>query len=344
MCRRAVVDNAAPAHAAGLGGTLMRILGHLALCLLAMLSASAASGQAWPNKPIRLVVAYPPGGPTDLVGRLYAAKLTELWGQPVVVENRPGANGNIAAQLVAKASPDGTTFLLHASSLVINALLYKAPGYDPLADFTPISQVFDYKLVVVVHPKVPVTSITELVAAAKAKPGMMTFASAGGVGAPTHLSVEMFKQVAGIELVHVPYAGGSPAVNDLLAGHVDLMFNNPTQSLPHIKSGKLRGIAVTGLARIPQAPDLPTVAELGYPGFDVGTWFAVWGPAGLSPSIVTTASEAIGRISRQAETREQLAVHGLNPIGGTAPELAAFMRAELARWGTVISAANIKSE
>jgi len=223
----------------------MRIIGRFALVLAAMLLAMPASAQSWPNKPIRLVVAYPPGGPTDLVGRLYAAKLTELWGQPVVVENRPGANGNIAAQLVAKSAPDGSTFLLHASSLVINALLYKAPGYDPLADFTPISQVFDYKLVVVVHPSVPVNSLAELVAAAKAKPGTMTFASAGGVGAPTHLSVEMFKQIAGIDLVHVPYAGGAPAVSDLLAGHVNLMFNNPTQSLPHIKSGKLRGIATT---------------------------------------------------------------------------------------------------
>ena len=331
---------------AGQGGNAMRALGRsaVALVLLAVLWSQAALAQAWPTKPVRLVVAYPPGGPTDLVGRLYAAKLSEAWGQPVVVENRPGANGNIAAQAVAKSAPDGQTFLLHASSLVINSLLYKAPGYDPMADFTPIALAFDYKLIVVVHPSRPITSLAELVAAAKAEPGKLTFASAGGVGAPTHLAVELFKQRAGIDMVHVPYAGGAPAVNDLLAGIVDLMFNNPTQSLPYIKSGKLRGLATTGLERMAQAPELPTVAESGYPGFDVGTWFAFWAPAGLPPAIATTMSEAVGRLSRLPEIREQLAVHGLNPLGSTPAALAEFMRAELERWSTVLRAANIKPE
>lgn len=313
----------------------------LLAALVAVALALPASADTWPTRPVRLVVPYPPGGPTDLVGRLYAAKLGELWGQPVVVENRSGANGNIAAQLVAKSSADGGTLLLHASSLVINTLLYKNIGYDALKDFTPISQVFDYKLVVVVHPDVPIRSVKDLVETARAKPGAVTFASAGGAGAPTHLSVEMFKQIAGIDLLHVPYAGGAPATNDLLAGHVMLMFNNPTQSLPHLKAGKLRGLAVTGLTRMPQAPDLPTLDELGYTGFDVGTWFALWGPAGLSADIVAAVHRAVVKIAAMPDVRERHDQHGLNVIAGTPAELARIMRADLDQWGKVIRAANI---
>ena len=216
----------------------------IAMCL----SAFPAAAQTYPSKTVRIIVSYPPGGPTDLVGRTFANKLQEMWGQPVVVENRPGANGNIAAQAVAKSPGDGYTLLLHSSSLVINPILYKAPGYEPFAQFTPVSLLFDYKLVVVVTPSFAVNSLAELVAAAKARPGEITYASAGGVGAPTHLSVEMFKQIAGIDMIHIPYQGGSPAVNDLLGGHVQLMFNNPTQSLPYIKVGKLRGLRRRGAA------------------------------------------------------------------------------------------------
>lgn len=309
---------------------------------LALLVAAPAFAQNFPSKPMRLVVPYPPGGPTDLVGRLFAHKLAEMWGQPVVVENRSGANGNIAAQLVAKAPPDGTTFLLHSSSLVLNALLYGNPGYNPFGDFTPISQVFDYKLVVVVHPSVPVKTFQDLVDLARAKPGTVTYASAGGAGAPTHLSVEMFKQRAGLDIVHVPYQGGAPATNDLLAGHVMMMFNNPTQSLPYVKSGQLRGLAVTGPTRNPMAPDLPTVAELGYPGYDVGTWYGFWGPHGLPPEIVRVASEAIMKIARMPEVIEKLHANGLTPIGGTPEELARIMRSDWEVWGKVIRDAKIR--
>jgi len=168
-------------------------------------TTTAARAQAWPNKPMRLIIPYPPGGPTDLVGRLYAQKLSEILGQPIVAENRSGANGNIAAQLVAKAPADGSTFILHSSSMVINPLMYKAIGYDPFADFTPISQLFDYKLVVVAHPSLPAKTFPEMVAMAKAQPGKLTYGSAGGAGAPTHLAVEMFKQIAGVNITHVPY-------------------------------------------------------------------------------------------------------------------------------------------
>jgi tripartite-type tricarboxylate transporter receptor subunit TctC len=320
----------------------MRKLGWAILVIAAFFSPAVA--QEFPVKPIRLVIPYPPGGPTDVVGRTYAAKMQEMWGQPVVVENRSGANGNIASQLVAKAPGDGYTMLLHASSFIINPLLYKSPGYDPFKEFTPISLIFDYKLVVVVNPSFPVNSIEELVRAAKAKPGSITYASAGGVGAPTHLSVEMFKQIAGIDLVHVPYQGGAPAVNDLLAGHVNLMFNNPPQSLPHIKAGKLRGLATTGTKRSPQAPDLPTVAELGYPGYDVGTWFGLWGSAGVPAPVVEKLSGAVARISAMKDVIAQMEAAGLTVIGSTAAELHAFQRSEAERWGKVIKAANIAIE
>jgi len=314
-----------------------------ALALIAILGLCADShAQDFPAKPIRLVVPYPPGGPTDVVGRLFANKMTEAFGQPVVVENRTGANGNIAAQLVAKSPPDGYTLLLHSSSMVINPMLYRAPGYDPFKEFTPVSLLFDYKLMVVVHPSVPANSLQELVALAKAKPGGLSFASAGGVGAPTHLSVEMFAQVAGIEVTHIPYAGGAPAVNDLLGGHVQFMFNNPTQSLPHIKAGKLRALATTGTKRMPQMPDLPTVAELGYKDFDVGTWFAVWAPAGTPAPVVAKLTGAIQKAAALADVKEQLVMHGLVGIASTAEALETYQKSEAERWGRVIKAANVK--
>ena len=314
----------------------------LLLLLTLGLLAWPAAAQDYPNKPIRLVVPYPPGGPTDLVGRTYAAKLQDMWGQPVIVENRSGANGNIASQLVAKAPADGYTLLLHASSFVINPHLYKAPGYDPFKEFTPVSLLFDYKLIVVVHPSFPVTSISELVAAAKAKPGTINFASAGGVGAPTHLSVEMFKQIAGIDLVHVPYQGGAPAVNDLLAGHVPLMFNNPTQSLGYIKAGKLRALATTGTKRSTQMPELPTIAELGYPGYDVGTWFAVWAPAGTPAAAVEKLNGGIVKISAMPDVLAKLDEQGLTVIGSSVAELERYQKAESERWAQVIKDAKVE--
>ncbi|MGD9802463.1 MAG: Bug family tripartite tricarboxylate transporter substrate binding protein [Hyphomicrobiaceae bacterium] len=303
-----------------------------------------ASAQDYPSKPIRIIVPYPAGGPTDLVARKLGEQMQLLWGQPVVAENRAGANGNIAAQLVAKAHGDGYTLLLHASSMIINPLLHKAVGYDLYKDFTPIGLVFDYKLIVVAHPSFAPNSIQELVAAAKAKPGSISYASAGGMGAPTHLSVEMFKQMAGIDILHVPYAGGAPAVNDLLGGHVQLMFNNPTQSLQYIKAGKLKALATTGSRRMEQAPELPTVAELGYPGYDVGTWYALWGPAGVPAPIVEKISDAVQGILKKPEIKKLLSEQGLNPLGSTPAELAAFQKSEQERWGKVISAANIKLE
>ena len=314
------------------------------LAMLCVAAPLAARAQDYPTKPIRFVVPYPPGGPTDLVGRLYANKLGEIFGKPVVVENRSGANGNIASQLVTKSAPDGYTILMHSSSLFINTMLYKSPGYDPTTELTPVGLVFDYKLMVVVHPSFAVNSLQELVAAAKAKPGTISYASAGGAGAPTHLSVEMFKQVAGIDLIHVPYQGGAPAVNDLLGGHVQMMFNNPTQSLPYIRTGKLRALATTGARRMPQAPELPTVIELGYPGFDVGTWYGIWAPAGTPAPVVATLNAALLRIAAMPDVQETLTAQGLNNIASTPAELEAFQKSETIRWGKVIKAASIVAD
>lgn len=316
----------------------------LALLLAALSCAGEATAQGYPTKTVRIVVPYPPGGPPDVVGRMIAGRLQEAWSQPVVIENRPGANGNIGAQLVAKSANDGTTLLLHASSLVINPLLYAAPGYDAFRDFAPISEVFDYKLIVVTHPTVPANTLKELVTLARSQPGGLNYASAGGVGAPTHLSVEMFKQMAGIELVHIPYQGASQALNDLLAGNVPLMFNNPILSLPYVSTGKLKAIATTGLARMKQLPDVPTVAESGYPGFDVGTWFGLWAPAGTPAEVIETINAAVAKTTRSPETREKIEAMGSNAIGSSVAEFAAFQKAESERWAKVIKAAGIKLE
>lgn len=308
------------------------------------LSATGALAQVYPSKTVRIVVPLPPGGPTDFVARLYAAKMAELWGQPVVIENRPGASGTIGAQLVAKSLGDGYTLLLQSSSFVVNPMLFKAPGYSPFKDFTPISLLFDYKLVVVVHPSFTVASLAELVAAAKAKPGAVSYASAGGGGAPTHLSVEMFKRIADIDVLHVPYQGGAPALNDLLAGHVQFMFNNPTQSLPYIKSGKLRALATTGSQRMPQLPELATVSELGYPGYDVGTWFGLWAPAGTPTRVVDTINVAVKQIAAMSDVRDQHYDQGLVVIASSAAELDSFQRSEAERWGAVIREAKIEAQ
>jgi len=329
-------------------GTIRALRAALPLALSLLLcwpaAAQTAAPEAWPSRPVRFVVPFPPGGPADVLARLYAVKLSGAWGQQVVVENRGGANGNIGAQAVAKSAPDGYTFLVHASSAVINKLLFKDPGYDPLTDFAPVSELADYKLVVVVHPSVPARTLKELVDLAKAKPGTVTYASAGGAGVPTHLAVEMFKQAAGVDLVHVPYAGAAPATNDLLAGHVMMMFNNPLSALPHVKAGKLRALAVASLQRLPLAPDVPTVAESGYPGFEAGTWFGMWAPRAVPEAIVRAAQAGVAEVAAMPEVRDQLAAQGLTAIGSTPEAFDRFQRQEMERWGRVIHTANITVE
>jgi tripartite-type tricarboxylate transporter receptor subunit TctC len=305
--------------------------------------ATETHAQSFPSKSVRLIVPFPPGGPADLLGRVYAEKLSAAWSQPVVVENRAGAAGNIGSDMTAKASPDGYTVLLIASSHVINSALYDKLPYDPIKDFTPISQVAYYSLVLVAHPSVPAQSLTELVALAKAQPGKLVLVSAGN-GTPTHLTAELFRTAAQIDFLHVPYKGAAPATNDLLAGQGQLMFNNPVSALPHVTAGKLKALAVTGTQRSALAPDIPTIAESGYPGFEAGTWYAFLAPAGLPPEILKKLSMDIVAITKQDDLKARFAKMGIEALGSTPEQLSEAMQADLVKWSAVIRNANIKPD
>ena len=253
-------------------------------------AANRAQAQGWARRPVRLVVPFPAGGPPDVLGRAMAEALAARWGQPVVIDNRPGAGGNLGAEHVARSAPDGHTLLLCASSHVQGSALFHNLPFDPLRDFSAVAMLSIYALVAIVHPSVPVQTLAELVALAKREPGRVTYGSTG-VGTPTHLVVELFRLRAGIELTHVPYGGAAPAQTAILAGQVMAMFNNPVLSIPAIRDGALRGLATTGAARMPQLPDLPTVAESGYPGFEAGTWYGVLAPAGLPAPLAESLAD-----------------------------------------------------
>ena len=313
------------------------------LIAITSFGATESRAQSFPSKSVRLIVPFPPGGPADVLGRLYAEKLSAVWSQPVVVENRAGAAGNIGSDMTAKASPDGYTLLLIASSHVINSALYDKLPYDPIKDFTPISQVAYYSLVLVAHPSVPAQSLSELVALAKAQPGKLALVSAGN-GTPTHLTAELFRTAAQIDFLHVPYKGAAPATNDLLAGQGQLMFNNPVSALPHVTAGKLKALAVTGTQRSALAPDIPTIAESGYPGFEAGTWYAFLAPAGLPPEISKKLSMDIVAITKQDDLKARFAKMGIEALGSTPEQLSEVMQADLIKWSAVIRNANIKPD
>ena len=318
--------------------------GFFSLCACALLALPpAALAQAYPARPVRIIVPFPPGGPADVLGRMFADKLQGMWGQPVLVDNRAGAAGNVGSEAAAKSAPDGYAVLLAASSHVTNAGLYAKLPYDPIKDFTPISQVAYYSLVLVTHPSLPVASVGELIAFAKANPGRISWASAGS-GTPTHLTAELFGLVTGIKFLHVPYKGAAPATTDLLGGQVQAMFNNPVSALPHVRSGQLRGLATTGAQRSPAAPDIPTVAELGFAGFEAGTWYALLGPAGMPKEIAAKFSADANAVLKMAEVRAKLAAQGVEPVGTTPEQLLAIMNADLEKWTQVIRSANIKPD
>ena len=292
---------------------------------------------------MRIIVGFAPGGPADVMARIYADKLGTLWGQSVVVDNRAGAGGNIGSEVTAKAPADGYTIVLAPSSHVTNGALYGKLPYDPIRDFTPISQVAYYSLILAVHPSVPATTLAELVALARAQPGKLSVASAGS-GTPTHLAAELFRIAAGVDLLHVPYKGAAPATTDLVSGQANMMFNNPVSAMPQVRAGRLRGIATTGLTRAPIAPDLPTVAESGYPGFEAGTWYAFLGPAGLPGEVQARLAADIVAVTQTADVRTRFTVMGVDAIGTTPAQLAAIMQADLEKWARVIRAANIKPD
>src|ERR1043165_8711038 len=315
----------------------------LALAVVAAFVAPTPSfAQNYPNRPVRLVVPFPAGGPADALGRVLADQLNKTWGQPVIIENRGGAGGNLGAEVVARAAPDGYTLLLNASSHVINASLYDRLPYDPIKDFTPVSEVASYMLVLVVHPSAPATSVNEFVAFAKAKPDGLSVANAG-LGTPTHLAAVLFAQAAGVNLIHVPYRGAAPASTDLIAGQVPAMFNNPVNAVPQVKANTLRALAVTGSKRLSLLPDLPTVAESGYPGFETRTWYGLFGPAGLPADIVRKLHADTDRVMRMPEVANNLVAQGWDIAVSPPDQFSKVLQSELDRWSAVVKRAGIKA-
>ena len=300
-----------------------------------------AQAQAYPSKPVRLVVPFPPGGVTDIVGRVLAQRLGEALGQQVVVENRGGAAGAIGATAVAKSAPDGYTLLMATATHAINATLVPNPNFDLVKDLAPVSLAASVPLLLAVHPSVPARDVKELVAWAAARPGQANFAS-GSTGSASHLAGEMLKGAAKIDMVHVPYKGGSLAIQDLAAGQVSLMFENMPSILPFVQSGRLRGLAVTSTKRSAAAPELPTMIESGYPGFEAGSWYGLFAPVGTPREILARLNADMVKALRQPETRKLLSQQGAEPVGNSEAEFAAFIQAEIAKWGRVIRSANVK--
>ncbi len=315
-------------------------LSTLSVCALALLPAFATA-QSYPAKPVRLVVPFAPGGSNDVFARLVTERLAETWPQPVVIDNRPGAAANLGTELVARATPDGYTLLMVSPGFAINPSLYAKAGFDPLTDFAPIVSVSLTPLVVVVHPSVPAKSLAELIRLARAQPGKLNFASAGS---STHLAAELLKARAGIDMVHVPYKGTAPATVDLLGGHVHLMLNNIQAALPHIGSGRLRALAVTSLKRSSQAPELPTVAELGYPGFQAASWFGLVAPAGVPSTVVDKLNRDVNAILARPDVRSRMAAIGAEPGGGSPSDFLRFIEEEVAKWSTLIKRIGLQAQ
>ena len=310
--------------------------------LLSVVPVAQAQTQAYPAKPIRFVVPFPPGGPLDISARTIGQKLTEAWKQPVIIDNRPGAGGNIGADNVAKSAPDGYSILMGAvSTHAINPHLYAKMPYDPIRDFAPITLVTTVPNVLVVHPSVPAKNIRELIALAKSRPGQLNFAS-GSTGSTGHLAGELFKVMAGVEMVHIPYKGAAPAVTDLVAGHVSLMFDNLASALPQIKAGRTRALAVTTLARSSMVSELPTIDESGLKGFDLSTWFGVFSPAGVSGAIQNALHREITRALDSTDVRSRLVAIGAQPTPNTPEAFSAFIKAELSKYAKVIKASGAR--
>lgn len=319
-----------------------RTLGALLAAVLAC-SAAGVAAQAWPSRTVRVIVPFPAGGSADTLARLLGPKLSERLGQPFLVENRPGAGGNVGTELVAKAAPDGYTFLMGVSSIAIAPALYASLPWDPVKSFTPVGLIATTPNILVVNPSVPARNVQELVALAKSKPGELNYAS-GGNGATNHLAGELFKRMTGTQIVHIPYRGNPLAVIDVLNGQVAMMFDFMITSLPHVREGKLRPLAVTGAKRSPQVPDLPTVAEAGVPGYEASTWFAVMAPAGTADDVVRKLNAELNAALQMPDVRARLATLGAEPLGGSPADVATLLRNDLAKWSEVIRAANIRLE
>jgi tripartite-type tricarboxylate transporter receptor subunit TctC len=322
---------------------MTRFRAAVSACLAAAALCSAAYAQDYPTKPVRIVVPFAPGGPNDIIARLVAQKLTETWGQPFLVENRAGAGGNIGTDFVAKSAPDGYILLSAGpGSLIINPLIGKVP-YDTVRDFAPITLMARAPNALVVHPSLPARSVKELIALARTQPGAINYGS-GGNGSTPHLSAALFAAMAGVTLTHVPYKGTAPATADLVGGQVQIAFLGIPAVLPHLKSGRLRVLAVTGLRRSPELPDVPTVDESGVPGYEVSPWYGLLAPAGAPRTVVTRLSAESAKIVRASEVREKLALQGAEAEGSTPEEYAAAIRADTATWARVVEQTGLRAE
>ncbi len=311
-----------------------------ALCGLLALN-NVAPAQDYPTRPVRMIVAVPPGGPADTLARLVGPKLSDALGQIVVIDNRPGANGIIAYDMAARSTPDGYTFVLVAAGVAINPSLYRNVPYDPIRDFSPITLGITVPNILIVHPSVPAKSVTELVSEIKAKQGGFAFASAGN-GTSGHLALEQFRLSTGTSFVHVPYKGGGPALAETIAGQVQALFSIALAATPQVKAGKVRALAITSAQRSPVAPELPTVAESGFPGFEVIGWFGWLAPAGTGKAVVGKLNQGIVRALGMPDVNARLQSMSTVPVGNSPQEFARFVRSERDKWAKVIKAANIK--
>ncbi len=303
--------------------------------------AARAQAPEWPNRPVRFIVPYPPGGPTDIMGRIVAQAVQGPLGQPFVVENRAGANGLIGSEQAARAAPDGSTFLVNASAHVIVPHLTPNMPIDVLADFAPVTNIAAVPLWLVVNPALPVRSVAEFIAYARANPGKIAYASSSQGGAP-HLAGELFKLMTGTDLVHVPYRGSGPAGQDLIAGTVQAMFDSVPASAGAVRDGRLRALGVTTKSRIAPFPDLPTIAEAGVPGYEIATWYGIWAPARTAPAIIARLQQAVASAARNPETRARFDALGAEPVADSPEDYARFVRTEYDRWGKLVRDARIK--
>ena len=316
----------------------------LAICLLAAPAGPAAAQQTYPNKPIRMIVPYPPGGSNNALARIVGQKLGENWGQQVIVDNRPGGNTIIGSEALVKSPPDGYTLMLTSiGAHAINSILLPNLPYDSIKDFTPISTVSFSELMLVVPPALPANTLQEFIALAKAKPGQLNYATSGA-GSTTHLTAEFFNMLAGVKTQHIPYKGAAGALTDLLGGQVQMYYSVPINIVSHVKSGKLRGIAVTGETRFAALPQVPTFTEAGLPGLDMKSSYGIFGPAAISKEIVGKLSAEFSRILSPAEMREALRAQGMEPLISTPEQFAALLKADIAKFGKIATSANIKIE
>jgi len=324
-----------------------KIMGIAGACCIAaavcISCAGAAHAQAYPSKPIRLVVPLAPGGTTDILARLMAQRLAESLGQPVVVDNRPGAGGNIGNEVVARSLPDGYTLLMTAPPLVINPGLYKKIGYHPLNDYTPIMMVASVPVVLAVNPAVPAKNVKELIALAKANPGRLNYASSG-IGGTNHLGGAMFATMAGVDIVHIAYKGSGPALTDLLAGQVQMQLSGLPPLLPFIKSGKLRALGIAGAKRTASLPEVPTIAEAGVPGYEATSWQGLSAPAKLSAPILSLLHGRLVKIMALPDVQTRIVELGAEPVGDTPAEFARFIRSEYEKWGPIIKQTGARAD